>query len=248
MEKSPIPVVTIPHSVRSMNQPYLKRAFFNLPADRFLFLSMYDVHSTRERKNPEGAIDAYKLAFPNITSHTALVVKVNNASEAELTEIQDFIGNRSDIILINRILSRYEVDSLISCCDCFISLHRSEGFGLVIAEAMTLGKPVIATNWSGNQDFMNTENSGCVNYSLTKLEKNYGPYDAGQLWAEPDLDHAASLIKKIFSDKSYRESIGGHASDAMTKKLSPGKVGDIINERINSIMRSDATGGNALGK
>ena len=234
-EKSPIPVVTMPHSVRLMNQPYLKRMFFDLPEDRFLFLSMYDVHSIQERKNPKAAIEAYKLAFPKESSDAALVVKVNNANEAELEEVQGFIENRADIIIINGAFSRYEVDSLIACCDCFISLHRSEGFGLVLAEAMALGKPVIATNWSANQDFMSEENAACVNYSLVKLEKDYGPYDAGQHWAEPDLDHAAQLVKMIFSDRDYSKSVGEHARDSMIKILSPKKVGEMIKKRIEHI-------------
>jgi glycosyltransferase involved in cell wall biosynthesis len=235
MEKSPIPVFTIPHAVRSMNQPYLKRSYFNLPEDRFLFLSMYDVHSIQERKNPKGAIEAYKLAFPNETTRVSLVVKVNNASETELTEIKSFIGERSDIIFINRILSRYEVDSLISCCDCFISLHRSEGFGLVIAEAMTLGKPVIATNWSGNQDFMSAENAVCVNYSLAKLEKDHGPYDAGQHWAEPDISHAASWMTRLVKEPELCRVIGGRSKTDVINGLSSHEIGQIIVKRLKSL-------------
>ena len=234
LKKSPVPVFTVPHSVRSMNQPYLKRPYFNLPEGQFLFLSMYDVHSIQERKNPKGAIEAYKLAFPNASSHMALVVKVNNANENELLEIQRFIGNRADIIIVNKTLSRYEVDSLLSCCDCFVSLHRSEGFGLVIAESMALGKPVIATHWSSNVDFMSPDNSACVMYQTSELEKNYGPYDAGQHWADPDIDDAASWMYRLVTEPELYKSFSDKARSDIKAGYSAQVIGQKIADRIKT--------------
>jgi glycosyltransferase involved in cell wall biosynthesis len=234
-EKSPIPVVTIPHSVRLMNQPYLKRMFFNLPEERFLFLSMYDMHSIQERKNPKGAIDAYRLAFPNESSNTALVVKVNNANDTELSDIQNYIGNRKDIIIINNVLTRYEVDSLISSCDCFVSLHRSEGFGLAIAESMALGKPVVATYWSSNVDFMNQGNSACVDYAISELHVNYGPYSAGQHWAEPDINNAAMWMKQLVKDPALYKTLSVKAQADIRSGLSPQAIGKKIANRISEL-------------
>ena len=93
------------------------------------------------------------------------------------------------------------------CCDCFISLHRSEGFGFGLAKSMLLGKPVIATNYSGNTDFMNQDNSCLVNYKLIKLAKKEYIFGKGQVWADPDIDHATGYMKRLVKDVEYRKRI-----------------------------------------
>ena len=104
------------------------------------------------------------------------------------------------IHLFTDTLSKNDLLSLIASCDCYVSLHRSEGYGLTIAEAMCAGKPVIATNYGGNTDFMTINNSFPVSYTLVELDKNYGAYEKGNVWAEPDIDNAAQLMKKVLEN------------------------------------------------
>ncbi len=195
--RSHCPVVKIPHAISFQPDPSTTRDAFGLPRDRFLFLAMYDVLSTHERKNPAGAIAAYRAAFPKVNWDAALVIKINNPEfdRRAVSALKAATKDRADIIILDRIFTRQDVYNLESVCDVFISLHRSEGYGLGLAESMFLGKPVVATDWSGNRDFMNADNSCPVEYRLVRIERDIGPYSAGQIWAEPDVSHAASYLK-----------------------------------------------------
>jgi glycosyltransferase involved in cell wall biosynthesis len=126
---------------------------------------------------------------------------------------------------------------LESTCDCFVSLHRSEGFGLGLAEAMYQGKPVIGTDWSGNTDFMNAENSCPVRYSLERLDQSFGPYSKGQTWAEPDSDHAAWFMRRLVEDDSYRRRIAAAGQETIRSDYSPRAVGRRYLERLALISR-----------
>ena len=113
-----------------------------------------------------------------------------------------------NVFVIDRLLSRDELTSLIDACDCFVSLHRSEGFGLGPAEAMSLGKPALITNWSGNTDYMTADNCIAIDYQLVELGRDYGPYKAHQRWAEPDLAQAAHWMKRIVAEPELAKTIG----------------------------------------
>jgi glycosyltransferase involved in cell wall biosynthesis len=116
-----------------------------------------------------------------------------------------------NVTILDRILSRDDVYTLEALCDAFVSLHRSEGFGLGLAESMFLGKPVIGTNWSGNRDFMDAKNSCPVDVSLVPIEEDHGPYRKGQLWAEADIDQAAWYMRRLVNDAGWRHEIGARA-------------------------------------
>lgn len=234
-KKSPIPVAVIPHPIEKIILPYLGREYFGLPAERFIFLAQYDTHSIQARKNPMGAIDAFKKAFSENDSKVGLVVKVNNPNETELGDLRRYIGDYNNIYIIDMVLDRYQMDSLVASCDCFVSLHRSEGFGLVIAEAMFLGKSVIATNWSGNTDFMDGGNACCVNYQLKELGRDYGPYKSYQYWAEPDIEDAARYMEYLAENPDQSRSLGANAKLSIVDKLSPKVVGGLIKNRIDEI-------------
>lgn len=235
-KKSTVPVIRIPHAIE-VQRHASNRSLFGLPENQFLFLTMYDTHSLKERKNPQGSIEAFKKAFTAYDNSVGLVIKVNNphTNPAEIKNLQALIRGYPNIYLIQEILDREKVDILLNSTDSFISLHRSEGFGLVLAEAMYLRKPVIGTNWSGNTDFMKSDNSCLVNYSLVHLGRDIGPYKAFQVWAEPDIDHAASYMRKLVDDTPFRHSIALRGQQTIRNGYSPEVIGKMIKKRLKEI-------------
>ena len=178
LEKSAnCPVYYMPPGLRR-NEPGAKfdRDYYKLPQDKFLFLSMFDMFSFTSRKNPKAAIDAFKKAFPKSCADVGLVLKLNNVNlkSKEYSELIASIEGCNNIYLISETMSREEINGLMCCCDVAISLHRSEGLGLLCQEAMYFGKPVIATGWSGNMDFMNENNSCLVDYKMIRAYDDYG--------------------------------------------------------------------------
>ena len=198
---------------------------------------MCDTGSVFERKNPLGAIAAFKKAFARDDPNVALVLKISGppTRPPQWDLIEEHVQGCENIQLIDRVLTPAEVSSLLSVTDCLISLHRSEGFGLVPAEFMSLGKPVIATKWSGNTDYMTTDNSFGVDYRLVELEKNYGPYEAGQHWADPDIDQAAHWMKKVSEDPELAQRVGKAGQQTIQASFSPHAVGEIIRKRLSYI-------------
>jgi glycosyltransferase involved in cell wall biosynthesis len=159
---------------------------------------------------------------------------VSDASShpGEYAELQEHLRGIPNVYLTDRRLSRARVNGLLSACDAVVSLHRSEGFGLILAEAMYLGKPVIATGWSGNMDFMSDRNSCPVGYDLVTLDRTYQCYEAGQQWAEPDLDHAAHLMRRVVEDSAYRTELGERARAVIRSQFSPEAAGRRYRRRL----------------
>ena len=214
-----IPVLDVPAT------PTLSRADLALPADQFIFLTLFDELSGFTRKNPHGSIEAYKRAFPNVTGNTRLILKVRSLSGARRRELEAAINARADIELRIGETSPAETTSLIAQCDCLLSLHRAEGFGLVIAEAMQQERPVVATDWSGNTEFSDADCTFPVRYTLTTLtEKTDEAYAAGTIWAEPDLTHAATLIQDVVADPARAAATGTRAKAHISEKLSLAKI------------------------
>ena len=209
------PVKCVRYGVTADGGENCDRKSFSLPENDFLFLAMFDSNSTAERKNPYGALEAFKSAFVG-QSGVSLVLKVMNADEKALGELRRRIGDDKNVLLITEKMSKERVNALIRLCGCFVSLHRAEGFGLVIAEAMLLGKPVIATFYSAPAEFMTRENSCPVGYELVEIKSPSPPYLRG-FWAEPDIAEAADCMKRIFEDRAFREETGRRAlADAKT--------------------------------
>ncbi len=234
---SPIPVVLIPPGLTVSPAPHLDRAHFNLPETGFLFLTMADGLSFLERKNTIGVIDAFQKAFPNPSDDVRLVIKTINGVHAKkgMDAILQAARNNPSIIILDAYFDRTEVDSLINVCDSYVSLHRSEGFGLPIAEAMLMGKPVIATDWSANTDFITSRNSYPVDYSLVRLDKDYGPYKTGMHWADPDLEHAAHQMKTVYKfDSEVRQRAQRGQSD-LSDWYRPNYTGNLMKKRLRYI-------------
>jgi glycosyltransferase involved in cell wall biosynthesis len=236
-KRSPVPVVRMPHAIHFAVSPDAGRARFGLPEDKFLFLMMYDFSSYQHRKNPQAALDAFDQAFAKNRSNVMLVIKTQNAQfhDADVAILRDRVAARNDVIWINETLRRQEIYDLQSVCNAFVSLHHSEGYGLGLAEAMFLGKPVMATNWSGNTEFMRPQNSLPVNYTLVKIESDVGVYKAGQTWANPDVSHAASLMRQIVEDEGLRQRISAEARRTMREEYSPDTIGERIRARLEYI-------------
>jgi len=230
-----LPVITIPYGIQTEDTTCYSRCHFRLPEDQFLFLCMYDVNSTMERKNPIGAIEAFFSAFPANSMDVGLVIKINNATKANLAELNAYIGERKNIFIISQLMSKTEVQSLIKVCDVFVSLHRSEGFGLVMAEAMNLGIPVIATNWSANTDFMKPDNSCLVDFRFTDVNNLYYRSKRGQRWADPNVEHAATYMKQLFTHENLYERISHSGQDYIQKEFSMQASAKKIKTRLQEI-------------
>jgi glycosyltransferase involved in cell wall biosynthesis len=230
------PLVRIPHGIDFTPSPTASRAQFGLPKDRFLFLMMYDMYSHQARKNPESVVQAFAKAFRN-SDQVSLVIKVMNTDKhrQEYAPLHQMLREIPNAIIVDRTLSRQEVYDLESVCDSFVSLHRSEGFGLGLAESMYLGKPVIGTNWSGNVDFMTWANSCPVDYELVEITQDHGPYKRGQYWAEPNIDHAAWYMRKLVEDQGYRDRIASAGQATIRRNYSSAAVGQQYANRLEAI-------------
>jgi glycosyltransferase involved in cell wall biosynthesis len=233
-ERAPIPVVRMPVAVAPRVDERVSRRDLGLPEQAFVVLLVFDALSIIERKNPGAAIRAFQSAFGQARSGDArLVVKVTNLErfpDAAAALRQDLRG--VDGVLIDRYLDRGEVNALIRHCDAYLSLHRSEGLGLTLAEAMSMGKPVIATAYSGNADFMTPDNSYPVPYRLIPLSRDHPPYPAGYEWAEPDVEAAAAALRAVFQDPREARRRGALAADAIRREHSHEAVGRRLTARL----------------
>lgn len=237
--KALFPVLTMPHSIgfeRPTADVATLRGQFGLPADRFLFLTLFDLNSYTARKNPRAVIEAFRKSGLAGTS-VALVIKVQNAdvNPSDFAALQEAVRDIPGTVIINATLSRAEVYALEAACDCFVSLHRSEGFGLAVAECMYLGKPVISTNWSATAEYLDSSNGYPVNYSLVELTENHGPYGKGANWAEADISHASGLMRQIVSDPHGAALIGAAARRTIEERFSPLVIGSRYKRRLEAI-------------
>ncbi len=216
-----VPVKVVPHPVRP---PAAARARdrFGLPADAFVVLTAFDMGSTYVRKNPRAAIAAFRRAF-GADPGCLLVLKVSHPNDAQwaMGDLDAALAGMGNVRLITDTLSRQDMASLVASADTILSLHRSEGFGLLPAEAMLQGIPVVATGWSGNLTFMTPHDSALVGYRLVPVEDPQGTYDvAGAQWAEADTAEAASWLAKLRDDPALRHDLGARGRAAAAEKLS----------------------------
>lgn len=234
-KKTTLPVRCMPYYVDVHIGTIYERKHFGIPEDKFLYLMMYDQSSCMERKNPIGVLNAFKMAFEKENENVGLVIKINNPTPESRKQIRSVLDGYTNVYLIEETLSRDEVNSLTKCVDVVVSLHRAEGFGLVLAEAMLLGTPTVATNWSSNTEFMN-ENVACmVDYELITIEKDMPPFKAGNRWADANLDQAAGYMKKLYEDKEYYEMIRKNAKEYAEEKLGMDQAAGRMRERLKEI-------------
>ncbi|MEE3504589.1 glycosyltransferase family 4 protein [Acidiphilium acidophilum] len=205
--------------------------------EEFIFLFQFDALSIPYRKNPDAVIAAFKIAFSS-SDPVRLIIKTQNGDEAKI--VMESLHQQIDGARITIWDASLESDDrfrLLSSADVFVSLHRAEGFGLSLAEAMMLEKPVIATAWSGNMDFMDKESACLVPYKLVPLDQDYGPYTKGTLWAEPDISAAAAAMKQLFEDRDYAKKLGQKAKVHVSSCLSEDAIAALAARRIRRLLK-----------
>jgi glycosyltransferase involved in cell wall biosynthesis len=237
--KCPRPVLTMPHAVafaRPAGSPAELRARFGLPAGAFLFLSLFDLNSYAARKNPQAAIEAFGRSGLGGRG-AGLVVKVHNAAANpdDFAALQAAARDLPGMVLIAATFAREEIYALEAACDCFVSLHRAEGFGLAIAECMYLGKPVLSTDWSAPAEFVSADNGCPIRFAPGVLDRSHGPYSKGSTWAEPDVAHAAEWMRRLFEDRTLAARLGAAARATIEERFSPAVIGARYRRRLESI-------------
>jgi glycosyltransferase involved in cell wall biosynthesis len=235
------PISIVPPCVEINTLREFGRKHFGMDWDRFYFMFSFDYFSYPARKNPLGVMRAFQRAFPDRTEDVGLVIKSTGATD-RYPEIRSAIltaaENDPRIKVVDRMCSRDEMLSLIRESDCYVSLHRSEGFGLGMAEAMAFGKAIIATNYSGNTDFL-TEHTGFpIPYTLRSVEDGEYIFSDGQSWAEPDEAGAAAAMQQVFCDRGEQRRRAEAGKAFVKGRYGRENVGRIASRRLEDILRT----------
>ena len=235
------PVFAVPPSVElPAFEPRPKEAF-GLEPGRFAFLFVFDMNSRLPRKNPLGLIRAFRTAF-RPSDPVDLVIKVGPQGRDYPDWWRELRAAAAEagVKLIDRSLPRGDLLALMGACDAYVSLHRSEGFGLTMAEAMLLGKPTIGTAYSGNLDFMTRDNSYLIDCSLVPVGDAAAP--PGAVWAEPAVGHAAAVMRAVFEDPAAAAATGRRARAELREKLSHRAAGAQMAARLRAIRAASGGG------
>ncbi|WP_413404383.1 glycosyltransferase [Synechococcus sp. MIT S9510] len=240
-QRSPVPVIALPHlpdwsHLRERNQA---RKVFRQTSDArpFTFLTLFDFWSTPERKNPEAVIRAFQQAFPrqdNSGPDVQLLVKASSAEQfpEQARALKNLAKGDRRVRWIEALLPQAELDALYDRADALVSLHRSEGFGLTLADAMGMGIPVIATGYSGNLDFMPPGSAELIPWSLRTIERTRGDYMAGTTWAEPDIKSAAKAMRRLAMNSEYAVQLGLRGQKVAQERLSSKRLSAVVRQRL----------------
>ena len=219
----PLRTVTYPLAVAPPRPAGLDRAAFGLPADAVVVLVSFNLASSFVRKNPLAAIAAFRQAFGN-RADRLLLLKIGHPEHfpEDFAALRLAVAGMANIRIETRTMPEAELHALTACADIVLSLHRSEGFGLVPAEAMLLGRAVVATGWSGNMDFMNQDSAALVPYLLVPAHDPRGVLEApGAVWAEPDIAAATAALVRLADDPHARAALGARAKAHAEQQLGP---------------------------
>jgi len=238
------PLLHVPLPVDEVDDRGLQRADFGLDDDAFIFLTSFDFNSFLARKNPLAVIDAFRQAFADGRADVRLLIKSGNGHRhpEKLRELLNAVATDRRIMVRDEVIDRGDMQALQRCADAYVSLHRAEGFGLGLAECMRMGKPVIATAWSGNMEYMTADNSCLVDYRLVPVREGEYLHHAGQRWAEPDVRQAAAHMRRLVEDPRFAAAIGAQAASDVREKLSPHTAAERIIQRLQTLsLSSDAS-------
>ena len=231
------PIVHMPVALPFEAPERLGRLYFGLPDKKFLYFFAFDFLSFQERKNPRGTYRAFRAAFRTKgLDDVGLVVKSINGEyvSGDLAALRDELAGDPDVTFIDRTLTRSEMLGLINECDCVISLHRSEGLGLLVAEAMMLAKPVIATDYSATTELLRPDTGFPVEYRLVPVGEGQYPHAAGH-WSEPDELHAAWLMQRVYADYAAALQKTQRARQHIETNNSRQRIADLQRERLRAI-------------
>ncbi len=234
----PVPVLTMPHVIEfPVPTGSDLRTQFGLPQNLFLFLFVFDLNSLATRKNPEAVVDAFRQVVAKNPA-TGLVLKTHNTARnaADMERLRARIADLPNVFLLDQTLPRHTVYELMAACDAFVSLHHAEGFGLCVAEAMFLGKPVVSTDWSATAEYVTAQNGFPVRYRLTRLNHHIDEYVRGTEWAEPDIEHAAACMETLAADAQLCAALGAQAARDVRLRFSAATVGRLYAQRLESIL------------
>ncbi len=225
-------VRVVPYPLAALPPPRIEggRADFGLPEGALVVLVVFNLASSRVRKNPEGAIRAFRAAFGDRPDRM-LVLKLSGTSlyPEDLAEIRAMVADAPNIRVIDETIPEPALRGLIAASDIVMSLHRAEGFGLIPATAMLLGRPVVTTGWSGNMSFMDADSAGLVKYDLVPVNDPRGTYRLeGSRWAEPDAGHAAALLRQLADDPSARAALAARGRETAMRALGDAPVRDAL--------------------
>ena len=230
------PVTVIPYGMETPCNESLTRADFGLSEDDFQVLMMFDSNSFSSRKNPGAAIDAFREAYGENPEYVKLVIKISNPKPEDIAFVEEHIGGKAGYTLITERMDKERLNSLIRLCDVFLSLHRSEGFGLVLAEAMSLGTATVATNWSANTEFMPEGTACLVDCGMVPVGNAYRYEQEGVTWAEPDVHQAAAYLRRLKDDPAYREQIVRAGQQQIRERLNTEQTAEKIRKRLDEIV------------
>jgi len=228
----------IPPAIEDITIGSVDRMNYNMRNDRFYFLFSFDYYSSAYRKNPLGVLDAFDQAFPLGTEPVGLVIKSNGSSD-HAPEIKAAIFDACQrdrrVLYLDKNIPRDEMEGLLQACDAYISLHRAEGFGLGMAEALLLEKIVIGTDYSGSRDFLSVDTGYPVPYMLRPLASHEYPWATGQVWAEPDVGAAADLMRRAFREREEGAVKSRVGRQFVRCKYNKESVGLLIKGRVSDV-------------
>ena len=240
-----VPVHLVPMPFAPPSRPTVPRDELGVP-DGFVFLFLFDFVSA-ERKNPLGVVEAFRTAFAPGEGPTLVLKSINGRerSPQQLAELEAAVADRPDILVMDGYVTPRERDAFVSSCDCFVSLHRSEGFGLTMAEAISHGKPVIATGYSGNLEFMDARASYLVPYHIVDVPPAWWAYAPGAVWAEPELGEAAAAMRHVWEHPDEARARGARARDLLLDRFPVARTAAFLEERLSDARARGAIGARA---
>jgi glycosyltransferase involved in cell wall biosynthesis len=239
------PVTLMPLPVSVERTVLVSRSAMGLPAERFLFLYVFDFNSYLQRKNPQAAVHAFIKAFPKNNTGVGLVFKTMNsdASNPQWQAFQALCQTDRRIIILDKTFAREQVLGLIESCDAYISLHRAEGFGRTPAEAMLFGKPVIATDFSGTTDFVNQHTGFPVRWTKKQLKLGDYPFiseNPQTYWADADVNHAAEQMQQVLK-RVANPSLKAKIKQFALPQFSLSRIGKLIKNRLRIINNTQSS-------